>query len=361
VQEDSLKLLLHGIDTLQCAYYLRPAEEKTGLDFGLLSKTREEIRQTTLKNSVPIKIGINEFLLQPYGTASGYPLVLKNRDFKIELGEFNWPNFFVTFTSEALWRDSAFVLHDKFLKWVESIGFKVFKNETLSRVDFTFDYYLPELDFNEDHFVSRSTKDSQHRENKKPQTFQFGKGDIVLRIYDKVAEINQKSEKVWFFGLWGQSEGVWRIEWQVRKELLKRFGIITFKDLEERHGDILRYLATEHDTLRVPNGDDNSSRWPLHPLWGNLIEKILTLNHIGIERDYKDEEIINERLMRLGISVYGYLKRMAALNCMNANKDGMSFKDALTRLDELMKTVHEPLTWNEDIKRKVKGMQLGEW
>jgi hypothetical protein len=165
VQEDSLKLLLHGIDTLQCAYYLRPVEEKTGLDFGLLSKTREEIRQTTLKNSVPIKIGINEFLLQPYGTASGYPLVLKNRDFKIELGEFNWPNFFVTFTSDALWRESAFGLHNKFLKWVESIGYKEHKKQTLSRVDFTFDYNVPEIDFNVDDFVSRSTMDSQHREN----------------------------------------------------------------------------------------------------------------------------------------------------------------------------------------------------
>jgi hypothetical protein len=361
MQEDCLKLLLHGIDTLQCAYYLLPIGKETSLNFDTLSRMREGIRQSKAINALPLTIGNSEFLLQPYGTSSGYPLVLKNKDFKIELGEFNWPNFFVTFTSEGLWRESAFGLHKKFLKWVESVGYKEHKNETLSRVDFTFDYSVPEIDFSEDDFVSRSTKDSQHRENKKTQTFQFGKGDIVLRVYNKVAEINQKSEKVWFLDLWGQSEGVWRIEWQARKELLKRFGIITFKDLEERHGDILRYLATEHDTLRVPNGDDNSSRWPLHPLWENLIEKILTLNHSGIERDYKDEEIINERLMRLGISVYGYMKRMAALNCMNIRRDTMTFKDALIRLDELMKMVHEPLTWNEDIKRKVKGMQLGEW
>jgi hypothetical protein len=361
VEGNDLKLLLHGIDTLQCAYYLLPIGKEYALDFEMLARKREEIRQTKNKESMPVDIGVTEFLLQPYGTSSGYPLVLKNRNFKIELGEFNWPNFFVTFTSEALWKESAFGLHKKFLKWVESIGYKEQKNETLSRVDFTFDFHVPEIDFTEDHFVSRSTKDSQHRENKKTQTFQFGKGDIVLRVYDKVSEINQKSEKVWFFDFWGQSENVWRVEWQVRKELLKRFGIISFKDLEERHGDILRYLATEHDTLRVPNGDNNPSRWPLHPLWEILIEKILTLNHIGIEREYKDEEIINERLMRLGISVYGYVKRMAALNCMNSKRNAMSFKDALIKLDELLKMVHEPLTWHEDIKRRVKEMQLGEW
>ena len=361
MKEDSFRLLLHGIDTIQCAYYLSAKGEKSGLDFDILSRKREEIRQAKNSISMPVEIGCFEFLLQPYGTPSGYPIVLKNRDFKIEMGEFNWPNFYVTFTSEALWKETAFGLHEKFLRWAESIGYIQPKNEKLSRVDFTFDYYLPEIDFTEDHFVSRSTKDSQHRENKKTQTFQFGKGDVVLRVYDKISEIIQKSEKVWFFGLWGESENVWRIEWQVRKEVLKRFGIITFKDLEERYGDILRYLATEHDTLRIPNGDSNPSRWPLHSLWEDLIKKILNLKHIGIVRDYAEEEIIKERLMRLGISVYGYLKRMAALNCMHPKRDLMSFKEALKKMDQLICMVHEPLTWNEDIKRKVKEIQLGEW
>lgn len=361
MEEGSLKLLLHGIDTLQCAYYLLPTEKGKAFNFEMLSRMREGIKNSKMKEGAFIPLGNTEFLLQPYGTSSGFPLVIKNRDFKIEFGEFNWPNFFVTFTSEALWRQSAFGLNRKFLKWVESIGYMQTKNETLSRVDFTFDYSIPEIDFNEDDFVTRSTKDSQHRENKKTQTFQFGKGDIVLRVYDKVAEINQKSEKVWFFELWGQSENVWRIEWQARKEILKRFGIKTFKDLEERHGDILRYLATEHDTLRIPNGDDNTSRWPIHPLWESLIDNILKLNHIGIEKDYNDEEIINQRLIRLGISVYGYLKRMAALNCMNNKRETMTFKEALKKLDELMIRVHEPLTWHEDVKQRVKGMQLGEW
>ena len=356
-----MRLLLNGIDTLQCAYYLVPIDKKYSLDFDSLSKKREEIRETKTKNSIPVDIGVTEFLLQPYGTSSGYPLVLKNRDFKIELGEFNWPNFFVTFTSESLWKETALGLHKKFLKWAESIGYSQIKDEKLSRVDFTFDYYLPEIDFDEDHFVSRSIKDSQHRENKRTQTFQFGKGDIVLRVYDKVSEIYQKSEKVWFFDLWEESESVWRIEWQVRKGILKRFGIKTFKNLEERYGDILRYLATEHDTLRIPNCDSNPSRWPLHHLWEELINNILKLQHTGIVRDYAEAEIIKERLMRLGISVYGYLKRMAALNCLTTKKDVMNFKESLKKMNELISMVHEPLTWNEDIKRRIKEMQLGEW
>ncbi len=90
---------------------------------------------------------------------------------------------------------------------------------------------------------------------------------IFLRVYDKIAEIKQQSDKVWFFLLWEEDENVWRIEWQIRKAVLKKFGIVTFNDLKNRQGDLLYYLAVEHDTLRIPNNDSNKSRWPLHPLW----------------------------------------------------------------------------------------------
>ena len=51
--------------------------------------------------------------------------------------------------------------------------------------------------------------------------------------------------------LWGgQTENVWRVEWQVRKETLKRFGLRSFQDLFEGYGDVLRYLVAEHTSLR---------------------------------------------------------------------------------------------------------------
>ena len=86
-------------------------------------------------------------------------------------------------------------------------------------------------------------------------------------MYDKVAEVEQQSDKVWFFILWGQDRDVWRIEWQVRKAVLREFGIVTVEDLRKCQGDLLRYLCAEHTTLRVPTGDEDRSRWALHRLW----------------------------------------------------------------------------------------------
>ena len=354
------KLLLHGIDTLQCAYYLA-RKGSPAIDFQWLAKEREAIRQSKFKEPVAITLGNSGFLLYPYGTSSGYPFVISNEDFKIEFGEFNNPSFFVTFKSQALWQSSAFFLHEKFLYWAASVGFVSHRVESLSRVDFCFDYHLPTIDFGQDHFLSRSSKDSQHREDGKVQTFTFGRGDIVLRVYDKVAEISQQSEKVWFFLLWGQDTDVWRIEWQVRKTILRQFGIVTFGDLKNSLGDLLRYLSEEHTTLRIPYGDANRSRWPLHPLWIDLQEQIGKLNQLGVCRVLGRESVLEERQMRMAISVYGYLKRVAAIHCVQKKKEMVSEQEALDDLTRRMRKIHDPLYWKIDVKKRIDAIECGEW
>ena len=354
------KLLLHGIDTLQCAYYLARTDSNA-TDFQWLAQEREAIRQSKFKEPVAITLGNSRFLLSPYGTSSGYPFVISNEDFKIEFGEFNNPSFFVTFKSQVLWQSSAFSLHDKFLSWAASAGFVPHRSESMSRVDFCFDYHLPTMDFGPDSFLSRSSKDSQHREDGNVQTFTFGRGDIVLRVYDKVAEISQQSDKVWFFLLWGQDTDVWRIEWQVRKPILKQFGIVTFEDLENSLGDLLRYLSEEHTTLRIPNGDANRSRWPLHPLWIDLQEKIGQLSQLGVCRVLGRESVLEERQIRMAISVYGYLKRVGAILCVQKRKEMVSEQDALDELVTRMWQVHDPLNWKIDVKKRIDAIECGEW
>ncbi|TAL13841.1 hypothetical protein EPN95_04765 [Patescibacteria group bacterium] len=353
-------LLINGLDTVQCAYFMA----KTGdclIDFQELAVLREEARQSKKRDSAAIQLGRGEFLLAPHGTKSGYPFLITNGDLKIEFGEFNKPNFFVTFSSQALWRESAPLLHQRFLSWAESVGYTQAKPESLSRIDYCFDYHLPEMDFDEDCFKSRSTKDAQYRENGKAQTFSFGRGDIVLRVYDKVAEIEQQSEKSWFYVLWGRDSEVWRIEWQVRRPVLERFDIKTFKDFTENYGDLLRYLAEDHDTLRQRSGDSNSSRWPLHPLWVDLQERIRELPHMGILKVYGEQAALKDRENRIAQSVYGYLKRLAAIKCVQRGKESMSAEDALRELFNGVKRHHDPLTWKFDVEKRITEIRLGQW
>ena len=219
----SPSLLLHGHDTIECAYYLA-ALPGCILDYEKLAIEKEARRLAKIRRPKAIRLGSQEFLLMPNGTKSGYPFLIEDDCFSIQFGEFNKPNFFVTYRSLALWQFGAAKLNRRFLDWAGSVGFTPFHPESLSRVDFTFDYQIEAIDFDEDSFVSSATKDNQHRKNRQVQTFRFGECEVILRVYNKVDEIQEKSAKTWFFDLWGCADNVWRIEWQVRKEWLRRFG-----------------------------------------------------------------------------------------------------------------------------------------
>lgn len=355
------RLLLAGVDTVECAYYLR-APRGCGIDFERLAIEKEILRQGKGAESKVVRLGELEFLLQRYGSSSGYPLVLDNPDMNIQCGEFNSPSFFVTYRSEALWRDGIERLHGRFLDWAHALGFEQVKLETLSRVDFAFDYHLPVVDFDEESFLSLSAADSKHRRDRKLRGVAFGQSDVRLRVYDKVAEIEEKSLKVWFYDLWGCKEDVWRIEWQTRKEVLRRFGIRMVSDLMGGQGDVLRYLATEHDTLRVPSSDPNRSRWLLHPLWRDLQEQIAALPAQGVYREIDAQASLRERLMRLAISMHGSLKQVAALHSAQRGQGEIpSRQEALERLDALIRKIHDPLTWQTDVQRRIEQIRLGAW
>lgn len=354
------RFLLSGLDTIECAYYLIPRVSGR-LDFVALAVERDAMRQAKLKSGREIQLGSESFLLSPHGTKSGYPFLIENEAFIIQFGEFNRPNFFVKFRSVALWHHGAANLHQRFLDWADSVGMMPSQPERLSRIDYAFDYNLPEVDFDEDHFVSVTTSDNQHRKNRKVQTFTFGAGEVVLRVYDKSAEITESSNKTWFYPLWGQDNYVWRIEWQLRKEQLRKIGITTFDSLLERQADLLRPLVTVHTTLRIPNEDSNRSRWPLHPLWQDLLTQINQLQGLGLVRELDEKALLEERLYRIAISVYGYAKRVAAIDALYTNADKSYMDEALQHLCNVVSEIHDPLTWQNDVNKRVTQMRLGEW
>ncbi|HPV45207.1 MAG TPA: hypothetical protein PK056_06805 [Methylotenera sp.] len=356
----SFQFLISGFDTIECAYYLIPTDDFK-LDFIELAAQKESMIRAKTTKPKPIQLGSEEFLISSHGTSSGYPFVIENDAFMIQFGEFNRPNFFVKYRSIALWHYGALALHERFLAWAASVGMMQSQPERLSRVDYAFDYHLPVLDFDENNFLSQSTKDSQYRKDGILQTLKFGTDNVVLRIYNKVDEIIEKSQKTWFFKLWGMDKDVWRVEWQVRKDQLRKLGIASFTDLNERQGDLLRLLVNEHTTLRIKTNDSNKSRWPLHPLWLDLIERVNQMEGLGVVRDLNKLDLLDERLTYIGISVYGYVKRVAAIDALYTGAEKSYMDEAFTHLQNIITEIHDPLTWQQDVNRRAKEMSLGEW
>lgn len=222
------------------------------------------------------------------------------------------------------------------------------------------------------------------RDGGKVQTFQFGTGDTVVRVYDKAAEIEQVSGKVWFYDIWapaladlaigaaptGESpirtdgQNVWRVEFQVRRGRLSGGGINTYKDLTELEGDLLRDLAFRHTTLRTPIGDDsNKARWPLHPLWEELQSAIECMPAQGLLRTYRDKNPLDYRLNKLSKALYGYTKAFAALMRLRQSDADMpiEFDEVLAKLPSLLQEHHAPSIWSDEVDKRVRDYGLGQW
>jgi hypothetical protein len=107
--------------------------------------------------------------------------------------------------------------------------------------------------------------------------------------------------------------------------------------------------------------DTNSSRWPLHPLWIDLLERIGELNHLGVSRIHGQNSVLDERMVRMTIAIYGYLKMVAAVHCVQEGKPIITVNEALGVIDALIQELHEPLAWRADVERRIKEIRLGQW
>lgn len=352
------RLLLKGIDSLYVAFYLDTATSR--VDWDELAFLKERTGRDRGAEFSEIELGSETFALKPYGKHP-YSYVLRNRDFEVRLSEGLSPSCYVQFFSEALWTQSPKKLFTRFRAWCDSMNLRRIRPESVSRADWAFDYHLPVIDFDPSHFVSRATKRATWHEHEAVQTVQFGQGATVVRVYDKVAEIEQKSDKAWFFELWGQRSNVWRIEFQVRAERLKQGGIRTFENLLEFETDLLRELATVHTSLRFPNGDSNRSRWPVHRLWRQLLEDVLRGTEHGLVRSYDEKAGLEWRLDRNIRSLAGYTKNIAALmKHLHGMPQPPNLDETMEEITAMVRDVVSEQLWHGDVAKRCKEIELGE-
>ena len=106
-----------------------------------------------------------------------------------------------------------------------------------------------------------------------PQTFQFGKGSLVERVYNKTEEI-KKTGKDWMRTVWAQhpdydpEQPVWRFEVQLRRATLREFGCSTVEQTFAKPSGLLGFGLC-WVSPRVPV-ETNLARCPVQPWWEEL-------------------------------------------------------------------------------------------
>lgn len=149
---------------------------------------------------------------------------------------------------------------------------------SISRVDLCVDFTSPR------DWQSIDAKRWRCRSNKRALYFESGQllgnvfgqsGDISARLYDKTKEIVKK-EKFFFKKLWQQNgwdgeNSVWRLEFQLRRKVLKSFQSLDPDFIVELFNSLWRYHTEQWLSFCDINpNDSNRSRWALAAEWQAL-------------------------------------------------------------------------------------------
>ena len=353
------RFLLKGIDSLYVGY--SPNFACSELRFEDLEREKALLLDDPSRRRRLIKLGGLTLAMSPSG-AYPYRYVLRNRDLTMKLAPKMYPGCYVEFSSEALWREGVEALHQQITRWIMLINASQTRQATISRIDISFDYHWPNADLQQDHFTSRAKKDSLWRKDNKAETFSFGTSDIVVRIYNKSAEIAQQSQKTWFYGLWGVKDHVWRIEFQLRKNILKDSGIQTMSQIKGPLRALILKIAENHTTLRIPNGDTNRSRWPLHPLWIDLLKQIENMDSSLGQRPFNGASALEYRRDKSLSSIAGNLKALAAIESMLTNGcKPLSIEKTLELLHIYAEAEIHPVEWETGVQDRIEKYEVGQW
>jgi len=143
-------------------------------------------------------------------------------------------------------------------------------------IDFTSDFLFQTIERMA--WICRARQFSDYWDGNIFTGFSFGLGgDISARLYNKTAEI-RKSKKdylkaFWAERGWDEKQDVWRLEFQFKRKTLSEHQVNTVEDLLDRLGTLWVYATTKWLKLTIPSlTDDTKSRWPIHPLWAELIQ-----------------------------------------------------------------------------------------
>lgn len=147
----------------------------------------------------------------------------------------------------------------------------------VNRIDLYVDFVSPEdKEWPREAWVTRAAGIDRYSENGIFTGWVIGKGGVMLsRMYYKSFQALKEGID-YLFPLWENAgrkvdEHVWRLEFQIKRDVLKQMGVDRLSDTLKNLDGLWSYATTEWLKLTIPNPDDQTrARWPIHPLWGYL-------------------------------------------------------------------------------------------
>lgn len=253
-----------GVDTLIASF--------TGTLEDGLAERLEAAKARAQSRDVPERfdVGGETFFVQPKGQGR-YAWVLSDHRMLVFVSRSlkGMPVLSIKLRASALASEGHQALWAQAVTVAGSFG-EIVAN-TLSRIDLACD--LHGLDFTDEGF-KRLVCAASYRQiitDGEGVTYQIGKGDVVMRIYRKDAELRAKG-KLSYAALWERHHDydptapVWRIEVQLRGGVLNE---LSSRDVWLAFGKLGRLFqfGMHWCELRIPSADQTKKRWPVDLVW----------------------------------------------------------------------------------------------
>lgn len=313
----TLTICSAGLDSLYVSF---PGK----LDSELLGRL-EDLRVQAQADGAPVPLpadGGRPLVVHPNGSGH-YRYWLQNSDFQVLVARGGkLPPVYLKVSSAYLHQLGPIAaLHDA-ERVVRDILSGQLGPAQASRLDLYVDFqgWIPnELDFRR--FVTRARRSVEHFEavqayfdGQRFTGYQFGRDQLVARLYDKGREAVASGKAAWMREVWGPrldpAVPVWRLEFQLRREAIAAFNVRTADEAISCRQDFWRYCTGEWLSLRVPTTDRQRDRWPVSSEWADLSRLSIGLQENGLVR----RRIREMQEGRLVAGATGYITSLAAVH-----------------------------------------------
>ena len=313
--------------------------------FRSLLKNAKDSSMRNDKNTVINLVGLS-WEVFPYSNRR-YVYILHNEMAELRLCD-SWQDtdshypIFVRLKSYALWRFGYLEAYKKCMVYLNKL-FSVVDTK-ISRLDIA-TQVNKQIDINIDigaETVSRTKFRHQWFSDGVCSGYQFGKGDVLLRIYDKLKEI-EVSKKFWFVDVWDAENfeierGVWNVEFQLRRDFLREWDIDTVEDAFSELKNLYAYLTRKwFRVVERQLADTNVTRRETSKWWQEIQSK-----HDGIdEKPKKENKKVKPSTDHLIACITGYLISIGAVDDLDINDLMIKVKDGLVKNLEKKETTYQ--------------------
>ena len=311
-----------------------------------------------LKALAQVRIGEHNFEVKPKGRGK-YLFVIADGCFNIALSgkdASSLPFCYVQISSAFLEDVDVATAVDTLLSVINTFG--TYDELSISRVDLCTDFTTNcPLDIIQCRdWVTRAHCYSSYYYCQHFSGFSIGLGgDLSARLYDKTLELSRFKKKnfhkQWSELGWDGEKTVWRMEFQLKKQVLKELQVNTITELLDNLAGIWHYTTSSWLRLTIPDHNENQSRWPLHPIWVALSQVSWNNARLVVMKRIRTARIPSDQ--SLYINGLGAITSFMACEGITDTKTG--FNQFLTRASQFHSQPGEPIgkPFDEYIKRKV--------